>query len=480
MNRPRPNEIPADRNWLRPGFLSASGRNLAMDGVDLVALARSRGTPLLVYSERRLVETARGMVDTLRAVDPNVTVCYASKACSLIAILRRLNELGIDVEVNSGGELFKARTAGVPAGRIVHNGVAKSAGELLAACDPPIKAINVDGLGELERLASVLKDTSHRAHVALRIVPGLASRTAAGNQTGSENTKFGLLESELPEALRVLDENADRIALVGLHAHIGSQIADAGLYEAAARRLATVAASLGRPLEHVNIGGSFALPYLRGANCSPQDELFLADLDPAEAARRAVPPLRQALGREIEILVEPGRRLVGETAVLLAAVDGIKQRTGCPWLILDAGYHTIVESFTYKWYYHCVAAGRLDEPADMAVRLLGPLCDSGDAFHDVEGEALLERIAQADPVFAAKRGALEPLLVRMPRRRMLPAATRVGDVLAFLDAGAYLVDQMTPNNGRPRPEIGMIGEDGRYRPIRRGDSQADLLFNEVF
>ncbi len=480
MSSPRPDTESPDRSWLRPGFLSASRRNLAMDGVDLVALARSRGTPLLVYSERRLVETAQQMMDALRAVHPKTTVCYASKACSLIAILRRLNETGLAFEVNSGGELFKARTAGIAADRIVYNGVAKTAAELLTACDPPIKAINIDSIGELERLAAALQGTPHRARVALRIVPGIASRTAAGNQTGSENTKFGLLESELPAALRILDEHRDRIALVGLHAHIGSQIADAALYAVAARRLASIAASLGRPLEHINIGGGFALPYLQGANFSPQDDLFLADLDPSEVARRAVPPLRAALGHDIEILVEPGRRLIGETAVLLTAVDGIKQRTGCPWLILDAGYHTIVESFTYKWYYHCVAAGRLDEAADTPMRLLGPLCDSGDAFHDVEGEALFERIGLADPAWAARRDELERLLVRMPRRRMLPATTRVGDVLAFLDAGAYLVDQMTPNNGRPRPEIGMIGEDGRYRPIRRADSQADLLFNEVF
>jgi diaminopimelate decarboxylase len=480
MSRPRPDTEPADRNWHRPGFLTASCRNLAMDGVDLVALARSRGTPLLVYSERRLVETARGMMDALRRIHPNTTVCYASKACSLIAILQRLNETGVAFEVNSGGELFKARTAGIPADRIVYNGVAKNAAELLAACDPPVKAINIDSLGELERLAGVLKDTPHRARVALRIVPGIKSRTAAGNQTGSENTKFGLLESELPEALRILDANRDRIALVGLHAHIGSQIADADLYAAAAQRLATIARALNRPLEHINIGGGFALPYLQNANRSPQDDLFLADLDPSDVARGAMPPLREALGRDIEILVEPGRRIIGECAVLLATVDGIKQRTGCPWLILDAGYHTIVESYTYKWYYHCVAAGRLDEAADMEVRLLGPLCDSGDAFHDVEGEALLERVVASDADLASRRDAFERMFVRMPRRRMLPAATRVGDVVAFLDTGAYLVDQMTPNNGRPRPEIGMIGEDGRYRPIRRGDSQADLLFNEVF
>jgi hypothetical protein len=108
-----------------------------------------------------------------------------------------------------------------------------------------------------------------------------------------------------------------------------------------------------------------------------------------------------------------------------------------------------------------------------------PLCDNGDAFFDVDGEQTLARLLAADPRLAAARDLLEATLVRLPPRRRLAASTEPGDLVAFLDAGAYTLDQMTPNNGRPRPEVGMTGLSGGYELIRRRESFADLLFNEI-
>lgn len=473
---------PTDAAWKRPGFLESREGRLSMDGQDLVALADERGTPLLVYSERRLRATAQRMLAAFRQRHERTTLCFAGKACTAPRVLAILRQEGVALEVNSGGELFKGLTAGFAPEQIVFNGVAKSREELAAALDPPIKAINVDGLDELARLAQVARAGGHCANVALRLVPGVESATSAGNRTGSEATKFGLAARELPAALELLRGAPRQLRLVGVHAHIGSQIGDPGLYRQSAgsvlRLVAELQGELGQAIRHVNLGGGFAIPYLRGAERSPQDDLFRAEADPAGIAEAVAPAVRAALGPEVELLFEPGRSLVGEAAVLLSRVEAAKVRDGRDWLILDAGYNVLIESLAYKWYYHAVAANRLDEAGDRPFRVVGPLCDSGDAFHDVEGEGLLETLLTRAPELEGQRALLEAALVRLPRERRLAAGTAVGDLVAFLDVGAYSYDQLTANNGRPRPEVGLVGLDG-YRVMRRRDSLPDLLFNEI-
>jgi diaminopimelate decarboxylase len=112
-------------------------------------------------------------------------------------------------------------------------------------------------------------------------------------------------------------------------------------------------------------------------------------------------------------------------------------------------------------------------------RLAGPLCDNGDAFFDVDGEQTVEKLIRAAAPFAEHRELLESMLIRLPRKRRLAASTAPGDIIAFLDVGAYTLDQFTPNNGRLRPEVGMLDTSGSYELLRRRDTLADLLFNEV-
>lgn len=470
------------QNWKIEGYLESRRGRLTMDGVDLVALVQERGTPFFVYSARRIAETARAIKTAFAASHPRSTICYAAKALSTIKVLRLLHAEGIALEVNSGGELFRARLAGIPPEAIVFNGVAKSKSEIAEALSPPIKAINVDSLFELERVATVAGGLGRQARVALRIVPEVDSPTSPGNRTGSEGTKFGILLQEIDRALQLLRDHPNALKLVGIHAHVGSQITDTGPYVSAANVLVEQARrlqdALSLRLEHVNLGGGFPLPYMRGVNRTPQGDIFAPRIDSADIARAGLAPLRKGLGEQIEILVEPGRRMVGDSAVTLASVENVKQRAGHRWLYLDAGYNTIVESYTYKWYYHGLTANKLDEPL-AAFRVVGPLCDNGDAFFDVDGEQTLARLLKADPRLAQSRELLENTLVRLPPTRSLAASTGPGDIVAFLDTGAYTLDQITPNNGRPRPEIGMLDASGNYEIMRRRDSYTDLLFNEV-
>ncbi len=474
--------------WQRPGFLQARGGRLTMDGLDLVGLAEERGTPLLVYSEARLRSVARRMLGAFRQRHAHTTLCFASKACSAPRVLGLLRDEGLALEVNSGGELFKGLTAGFAPEQIVFNGVAKSREELAAALAPPIKAINVDGLDELARLVETAERCGRRANVALRLVPGVESATSAGNRTGSEATKFGLAAHELPEALAILRRAPEQLALVGVHAHIGSQIGDPALFRQSARSVmrlvSELQADLGQAVQHVNLGGGFAIPYVHEAAgaaqaSAEQGGLFREEARPEAIADAVVPEIRAALGQQVELLFEPGRSLVGEAAVLLSRVEAGKRRDGRDWLVVDAGYNVLIESLAYKWYYQALTANRLDEAESADFRLVGPLCDSGDAFHDVEGEALLDGLLAREPALEGQRTLLESALVRLPRLRRLAAGTGVGDLVAFLDVGAYAYDQLTANNGRPRPEVGLIAADGGYAPMRRRDSLPDLLANEL-
>jgi diaminopimelate decarboxylase len=467
--------------WAVPGFLENRSGRLWMDGHDLPALAEERGTPLYVYSAARIAGRAGALKAAIAAIDKNTTLCFAAKALSAIKVLRLIREADASVEVNSGGELYRAKLAGFPADSIVFNGVAKSEGELAEALDPPIKAINVDSIFELTRLGQVARSLGRRARLALRIVPEVESATSPGNQTGSATTKFGILPEEIDGAIEILQANGECLEAVGLHVHIGSQIIETGPYleaaQAAARHLARLEAALGKRLAHVNLGGGFPLPYMHGAASTAQGGLFAPRLGAAEIAAALLPALRCAIGPETEVILEPGRAMVGDAGLLLARVENVKDRADGRWLYLDAGYNVLVESYTYKWYYHALSATKLDE-AMASFRLVGPLCDNGDAFFDVEGEHLLARLS-AEPRLAGASDLLEAALVRLPGKRRLAASTAPGDLVAFLDTGAYTLDQMTPNNGRPRPEVGLIAVSGAYELMRRRDSYADLLFNEV-
>lgn len=470
-------------DWIIAGHRDARDGRLIFAGHDAAELVAQHGSPLYVLSAPRIVETARRMRAEAEAAALPVTICYASKACSAIAVLKLLVDEGVSIEVNSGGELFRARTAGFPPERIIFNGVAKSEDELRAALDPPIKAINIDSIFELRRLAPLARAMGRKAAISLRIVPDVQSATSAGNQTGAESTKFGILMRELHTALAILRDNPDAFDLVGIHAHVGSQIGSVTPYSKAALALAVVKqhieAELGVTIGHVNIGGGFPIPYMRGRNTTPQDDIFAPRIAIGDVIREVVGELASVLPRETEIIVEPGRSMVGDAGILLTRVENVKERLGEPWLVLDAGYNVLVESYTYKWYYHALGATKLGEHA-RPFRVAGPLCDNGDAFFDVEGEATVRKLLDAEPALEAHRSLIESTLIRMPPTRDLAGSTGPGDIIAFLDCGAYVLDQMTPNNSRARPECGLIGLDGQYRVLRGRDSNEDLLFKEEY
>ncbi|HWS55283.1 MAG TPA: diaminopimelate decarboxylase [Pyrinomonadaceae bacterium] len=461
--------------WTIRDFLEARGGRLHVGGVDAAALAREHDTPLFVFSEPRIrsnVARLRGAAE--RAGRP-VRFFYASKANSNMAVLKAVRDAGIDVEVNSGGELFKALRAGFRPDQIVFNGTSKTEAEVDEAITAGIHSVNADSLYEIELIEARARRLGKRARVTLRLVPEIGTRSHLGLQTALMTSKFGITSAEVPAAFRRALQDPAHVHVAGIHIHVGSQTPDvepfAAAFAAMWEHLLRVQRETGHTLEHINLGGGIPVNYLRddsqaGDLPAAEREMLGAELDPADvlaAALRAARESARAAGAEhlldaVTVLLEPGRSVIADAGLLLTTVRNIKRRpeTGDVWLLTDAGFNLLLSMTTYKWYYHLVSAARADAPHDTDYKLAGPLCDSGDVYFDIE------------------RGG------RLPDYRRLPAGVRPGELLALLNTGAYTVAQMFPYNGRPLPAVVMVREGGRADLVRRRDTYEDLLAGDIF
>lgn len=471
-----------------PGHLTAKGAHLAMDRHDLVELAAEHGAPLFVFSERRLAGNAAGFLKAARAGHPRARVFFASKACSNLHVLQVIRGQGLGLEVNSGGEMWKALKAGFAPDEIVFNGVAKLVPELEQAIGHNIQAINVDSAFELARIAAVATRLGKTVRVALRAVPGIGGGATAGIQTGSESSKFGMTLDELSAAIEIASTHPQAIDVAGLHIHIGSQVLDLGDFVRGvgftARQAKEMAARLGKPLRHVNLGGGYPIDHTHqrpGSNHAGGFDLsaFAAHQPAAEMLGQVAAQAAKELGAETEIFFEPGRSLVADCALLLSRIESQRKRGATPWLYLDAGYNLLMDSAAVRWYYHMLNVSRMDQPADRPFRLVGPLCDSADCFFDVEGEYLWKSVAQhLDSVAGVTPEILTALrreIIRLPATRDLPAATTPGDLIALLDTGAYSLEEMFQYCGRQRAKAIMISRDDRIITLRERDRPEDLL-----
>jgi diaminopimelate decarboxylase len=453
-------------NRLSPDYLEARDGRLAIDSVDATSLIERFGSPLYVFSEKRIAQNTRSLRRAIESIHPRVKLCYASKANSNMAVLAAVRSAGGDIEVNSGGELFKAQKVGFRPDQMIFNGVSKTDEEIRAAISCEIMAINIDSLYELDQVARVARAIGKRANIALRIVPEIVTRSHIGLQTGLLSSKFGLSPSEIDEAFaRALDAR-DAINFAGVHIHIGSQTPDAEPYARSFAEMWRLVVALyrktGHRLSHINIGGGLPVDYLPAtpmAEAIGQRErtMLSARLDAGDVMRAAFDEAKiadePAMLEDLTIVLEPGRRIIGDAGLMLTRVCNIKRReeTGDTWLLTDAGYSLMLSSALYKWYYHLVSVTRAAEPHLSPFKVAGPLCDSGDVFFDLD------------------KGT------RLPNYRLLPEATAVGDALALLNTGAYTLDQASQYNGRPRPAAVMVRESGEVAIVRRRETYEDLI-----
>src|SRR5919106_154878 len=466
--------------WSISGYLEVRDGHLNINGADALDLVGQFDSPLFVFSEPRIRDNIARLQQAASVVDRPIKFCYASEANSNMAILKAVLESGIDVEVNSGGELFKALRVGFRPEQIIFNGTSKSDDELDQAVRAGIYAINVDSIYEIELVEQSVERLRARgeevgpARITLRLVPEIGTRSHLGLQTALLTSKFGISSSEVLDAFRRGLQKPDLVKVCGIHIHVGSQTPDVEPFAEAFRsmweHLVTIHRETGHALEHINLGGGIPVHYLRDrsqADDLPQHErdMLGAELEPAvvltEALRVARESARAANAEhfldQVTILLEPGRSIIADAGLVLTTVRNIKRRpeTGDVWLLTDAGYNIMLSMNNYKWYYHLISATRAGEPHDCDYKVAGPLCDSGDVYFDIEREG------------------------RLPDYRKLPDDVAPGEVLALLNCGAYSLAQMFHYNGRPLPAAVLIRQNGKAELIRRRDNYEDLIANDL-
>lgn len=407
------------------GFTFSSGGALC-DGVDPAAVAAAEGTPLYVYSAALVVDRYRALDAALGAYPHRVH--YALKANSTLGLVRLLRSAGSAVDAASGGEVAVALRAGVPPRDVVFTGVGKTADEIEEALRVGVGAINAESAGELERIDRLARARGARARVAVRVNPGIAADSHPGIVTGGPEHKFGV---PIEDAGAVCRAAAGRsgIELVGVHAHVGSQLTNLDAVARTASTIARFAHELragGVALEHVDLGGGLGISY---------------DGRPAPAAADYARTLVDATAPTgLKLLVEPGRWIVGPAGALVAAVVDVKPRRGGRWIVvLDAGMSELLRPALYGARHRLEMLTARPGP-DVTCDVVGPVCETSD-------------------------------VIRLGLSMPLP---EVGDLLLVRDAGAYGSAMASNYNRRAMPAEALV-EGGAWRAIRRRQTVDDLL-----
>jgi diaminopimelate decarboxylase len=407
----------------------APTKSLTLPAELLRRLAAEHGTPLYVYD----LDVVRARVADLRGFD---VVRYAQKANPNLAVLRFLRSLGVEVDAVSAGEVHRALAAGFPEHEIHFTAdiFDRVALELIARHAVKVNAGSAD---MIEQLAEVRPG----AEVTLRINPGFGHGHDLKVNTGGPQSKHGIWFEELPEVI----ERARRaeVRITGIHVHIGS----GSDFEHLSRVRHAVEDAALQAREHlvmVSTGGGLPIPYRPGERAFDVAH-YTADW------RRTKERLQEELGREVTLEVEPGRYVVAECGTIVSEVRATKTSGGIDYILVDAGFNTLIRPAMYGAYHHISILGREHEPTAPRV-VAGPLCESADMFTQTKG------------------GVVEP--------RELPRA-EVGDLLCIHDAGAYASSMAMTYNARPlAPEV--VVEGGVARLARRRQTFEDLLELERF
>ena len=402
---------------------------LYLDGHDLEALAGRFGTPLYVYSRAAMREAAAAYLRAL-AGRPHL-LCYAMKANSSLAVLQTFAQAGLGFDIVSGGELARVLAAGGDPAKVVFSGVGKTPAEMRAALEAGVKCFNVESLTELRRLSEVASQAGRRAAVSLRVNPDVDARTHPYISTGLKGNKFGIAHEQAVEAYR-LAASLPGLQVTGIDCHIGSQITRIEPYLDALDRLLDLVEAVeaqGIPLHHVDLGGGLGITYTdeQPPDASALVAAMLARLDARGHGAR-------------EVLLEPGRSLVGNAGVLLTEVLVLKPGEAKNFCIVDAAMNDLVRPAMYEAWMGIEPCRARPEPA-LTWDVVGPVCESGDW---------------------------------LGRDRALAVAE--GDVLAVLSAGAYGMCMASNYNTRPRAAEVLV--DGTAVHLVRARESVSALFRD--
>jgi diaminopimelate decarboxylase len=382
---------------------------LHAEAVDLTTLADAVGTPFYCYSSATIERHYKVFAGAFADVD--ALVCYATKANSNQAVIATLAKLGAGADVVSGGELLRARAAGVPPDKIMFSGVGKTADELALAIDQHILCVNVESEPELELLSSIATAKGRRADISIRVNPDVDPKTHAKIATGKAENKFGIPISRAREVY-ARAAKLKGVHVIGVDMHIGSQIVELDPFGDAFALLAEFVTALradGHTISHVDLGGGLGIPYREDNEPPPDPDAYAAIVKGAT----------KALG--CKLIFEPGRLIVGNAGILVTRVVYVKRGEAKTFVIVDAGMNDLIRPTLYD-AHHDIRPVRQAVPGAPRITadVVGPVCESGD-------------------------------FLALDRSMVAPAA---GDLLAVMTAGAYGATQAGTYNSRPLiPEV---------------------------
>ena len=408
--------------------ISRHSGHLFIEKKSAAEIAKEFGTPCYVYSKHS-IEASFNRFKNAFAHRKNL-ICYAVKANSNIAIINMLARLGSGFDIVSGGELGRVIAAGGDPRKVVFSGVGKTKTEINYALKKGIKCFNIESESELYRIAAVAKELNKDTNVSFRVNPDVDAKTHPYISTGLKENKFGVDVNDAPRLYQIAVE-LPHINPTGIDCHIGSQLTDIAPMRDAALKMVELTDALGAeniPIEHIDFGGGLGIQY--------QDE------SPIDQENFVSMLLEIMGGREQEILVEPGRSIVGNSGVLLTTIEYLKHGSNKNFIVVDAAMNDLARPSLYSAYHQIDNIDSKNSDPERLYDIVGPICETGD--------------------FLGKDRNL---------------SVREGDVLAIHSVGAYGMTMSSNYNTRPRaPEL-LIDEDRAY-VIRERETVEELFANE--
>jgi len=408
--------------------------SLFFDGFSVKELAEKYDTPLYLLSEKRIRDNYNRLHNALIRNYKHLRVYYACKANSNLTVLNILQSEGAYLDTVSPGEVFMGLSSGFTPDRILFTGTSVRDDELKFLAGANI-TVNVDSQSELDRLLKIAVPPV----ISVRVNPEIGAGHHSHCITAGSESKFGLWEEETIQAYAIAERA--RVEHFGIHMHIGSGILNIEPYSLAVEKLLSIAKrvhdEVGIEFEFIDIGGGLGIPY------KPEDR----DLDLNEFSNKIVTPFKDkvkeyGLGKPF-LCVEPGRYLVCDASVLLTSVNTVKQTPSKKFVGVDAGFNTLIRPAMYGSYHPILIANKLAKANKEFVDVVGPICESGDAF---------------------------------AKDRKLPKVEE-GDLLAILNAGAYGFSMSSQYNSRPRAAEVMIRQ-GKDVLVRKREELSDLMTNQ--
>lgn len=399
------------------------------EGVKVADIARQVKTPFYLYSYDTFIDHYRKLKSAFKPINP--LICFSMKSNSNLAVIRALVKNGAGLDIVSGGELYRARIAGVNPKKVVYAGVGKKPDEIRDAIKFGILFFNVESEDELDEIQAVAKQLNKKVNVAIRINPDVIPKTHHYITTGKGETKFGL-DFETVHKIFNSRWKYPNLNINGVHVHIGSQILDATPFEEAIRKILEFLNTYKIDVEYFNIGGGLGIMY------------SIENAQTAKSFAGKVLPMLKKSG--LKIILEPGRFISGNSGVLVTKVIYTKRTPRKKFVIVDSGMNDLIRPSLYEAYHKIVPVKVAENSSETCekVDIVGPICESGDF---------------------------------LGKERLLPQVNK-GDLLAVMGAGAYGFTMSSNYNARPRPAEVMVVK-GRFYVVRKHETYKDLVRGET-